>query len=102
LLIGIFVIGGVILLLPVVLMDKIQTQGIVKTIGAFLLIIVFSAIFYLVTTDANLDEILTLKANTILLPKRIFSASYTMILILITILPVAIVKNRLKKRDEKA
>ena len=51
----------------------------------------------------NANELkLTLKVNSILLPKRIFNASYTMILILIILLPVAIVRNSQRKTDEKA
>jgi len=99
---GFLAFGGVIAFLPVVLLEKMKVLGILRMIGAFSLIILCSTIFYLIVTDATVIEILTLKANSILLPKRIFTVSYTMILVFIAILPIALVRNRFKSKNGTA
>jgi len=71
-------------------------------IGTLLLIILCSTIFYLIFTDATVIEILTLKANSILLPKRIFTVSYSMIFVFIAILPIALIRNRFKSKNGTA
>lgn len=99
---GFIALGGVTMLLPAVLLRKITIIGILKGIGAVFLIIIFSTLFYLVVTDSTLLEILTLKTNSIILPKRIFSVSYIMIVVLILVLPVAIVRNYFGGKSERA
>ena len=99
---GFLSLGGVVALIPAVLLGKITITGLLKVIGSFLAIIVASSLFYLAVTDANLLEILTLKANTTLLPKRIFSVSYTMLIIFIVVLPVALLRAKFSDNDENA
>jgi hypothetical protein len=97
---GFIALGGVVAMLPVVLLNKINISSILKLIGVFALIIVGASAFYLLFTDASLTEILSLKANSTLLPKRIFTVSYTMIVIFIAILPIAIIRNVVKGENE--
>ena len=99
---GFLALGGVAALVPAVLLEKVSIKSLLKGIGSFLAIIVSSALFYLVATDANLLEVLTLKANTTLLPKRIFSVSYTMLIILLVVLPVALLRTKVREHDDKA
>jgi len=102
LLMGFLAFGGLIAFLPVVFLEKMKILGILTMIGTLLLIILCSTIFYLIFTDATVIEILTLKANSILLPKRIFTISYTMILVFVAILPIALIRNRFKRRNGTA
>ncbi len=102
LVIGFLALGGVVALLPAVLLGKLKVSGIAKGIGVFVLIVICSASFYLSVTDANLLEILSLKANSPALPKRIFSVSYTMIIVLLVLLPVAAIKVAFGNKGENA
>ena len=102
LLIGFLAFGGVIAILPIVLLGKLKVLGILKVLAAFIFLIICSVGFYLVATDATLIEILALKANSTILPKRIFSVSYTMIIVLLVLLPIAALKTTIGGRSENA
>ena len=95
------VLGGVIMFLPLVLLGKIAAIGLLKSIGAFILIILASTLFYLIATNVALVEILTLKTNSIILPKRIFSVSYIIIVVFIIMLPIALLRNKFTNENKK-
>ena len=98
---GFLALGGVIMFLPIVLLGKLSIVGLLKGIGIFVAIVLSSTLFYLVVTDASVFEILTLKANSSFLPKRIFSVSYTMIIIFLVILPIALLRSKIRGKGEK-
>ena len=86
-------LGGLIMMLPVILMGMITITGILKMIGGFLLIIIFSVLFYIITTDATLMEILTLEVKSIILPNRILGVSYIVLATFTIALPIAIIRK---------
>ena len=86
-------LGGLIMMLPVILMGMITITGILKMIGGFLLIIIFSVLFYIITTDATLMEILTLEVKSIILPNRILGVSYIILTTFTIALPIAIIRK---------
>ena len=97
---GFLALGGIVAMLPVVILEKINVSSIIKLIGIFILIIIGATAFYLLFTDASITEILSLKAKSSLLPKRIFTVSYNMLIIFITVLPNAVISNRAKGNNE--
>jgi len=86
-------LGGVVMILPLVLLGKINILGILKTIAAFFMLLITSVIFYILSTDSTLIEILTLEADSIILPNRILVVSYVMIATFTIMLPIAFIKK---------
>ena len=93
-------IGGVVAFLPMVLMGIIRAIDLLKSIAIFSFMIIFIAIGYLVLTGGNIVEILSLKINSVILPNRIFAVFYILIIVFVTLLPVAIARELIKKNEK--
>ncbi|MEW8562704.1 MAG: hypothetical protein AB2541_11375 [Candidatus Thiodiazotropha sp.] len=101
-LIGFLTLGGVVALLPVVIIGKLKIVGLLKGMIAIFIVFSISLLYYLTSTDAGIKEILTLKANTHLLPKRIFSVSYVLMAVFAVLIPVAVIRGIVKSEGSKA
>ncbi|MCG7985219.1 hypothetical protein [Candidatus Thiodiazotropha endoloripes] len=77
-LIGFLTLGGVVALLPAVINGKLKIVGLLKGMIGIFIVFSISVLYYLASTDAGIKEILTLKANTHLLPRRLLSVSYVL------------------------
>ncbi len=93
-------IGGVVAFLPIVLLGIIRAIDLLKSIAIFSFIIILIAIGYLVLTGGNIVEILSLKINSVILPNRIFAVFYILIIVFVTLLPVAIARELIKKNEK--
>jgi len=93
-------IGGVVAFLPIVLLGLLRAIDLLKSIAIFSFMIILIAIGYLVLTGGNIVEILSLKLNSVILPNRIFVVFYIMIIVFVTLLPVAIVRELIKKNKK--
>ena len=93
-------IGGVVAFLPIVLLGLLRAIDLLKSIAIFSFMIILIAIGYLVLTGGNIVEILSLKLNSVILPNRIFVVFYIMIIVFVTLLPVAIVRELIKKNEK--
>lgn len=93
LLIFFLVLGGVVAMLPLTLLGKIESLDLLKCIAAFTLVITGAAAYYLLVTDAPFIEILAMNINSVVVPNRIFGASYTIILICLLQLPISIIRS---------
>jgi len=93
-------IGGVVAFLPIVLLGIIRAIDLLKSIAIFSFIIILIAIGYLVLTGGNIVEILSLKINSVILPNRIFTVFYILIIVFVTLLPVAIARELIKKNEK--
>lgn len=101
LVIGFTAFGGVVGFLPLVLLGMLTVKNILRGVAAFLVIIVISALFCLLITGANVLDILSLRVDNYFLPRRIFSVSYTMIVTMLVLLPVAMMRTVIKKSGRK-
>ncbi|MEW8525760.1 MAG: hypothetical protein AB2552_22220 [Candidatus Thiodiazotropha endolucinida] len=101
-LIGFLTLGGVVALLPAVLLGNLKTVGLLKGMTGIIIVFGISILYYLASTDAGIKEILTLKANTNLLPKRIFSVSYVLMAVFAVLIPVAVMRGIFKSECSKA
>lgn len=101
-LMGFLTLGGVVALLPVVIIGKLKIVGLLKGMFAIFIVFSISLLYYLASTDAGIKEILTLKANTHLLPRRIFSVSYVLMAVFAVLIPVAVMRGIVKSEGSKA
>ncbi len=99
---GFLTLGGVVALLPVVIIGKLKIVGLLKGMFAIFIVFSISLLYYLASTDAGIKEILTLKANTHLLPRRIFSVSYVLMAVFAVLIPVAVMRGIVKSEGSKA
>ena len=93
-------IGGVVAFLPIVLLGLIRAIDLLKGIAIFAFLVILNTIGYLVLTGGSIVEILLLKLNSVILPNRIFFVFYVMIIIFVTLLPVAIAREIIKKNEK--
>jgi hypothetical protein len=101
-LLGFFTLGGVVALLPAVIIGKLKIVGLLKGMIGIFIVFGISIFYYLASTDAGIKEILTLKANTNLLPKRIFAVSYVLMVVFTVLMPVAVMRGIFKSERSKA
>ncbi|MCG8093330.1 MAG: hypothetical protein JAZ17_06830 [Candidatus Thiodiazotropha endolucinida] len=101
-LIGFLTLGGVVALLPAVIIGKLKVVGLLKGMLGIFIVFSLSVLYYLASTDAGIEEILSLKANTYLLPRRILSVSYVLMAVFAVLVPVAAMRGIVKNEGSKA
>ena len=99
---GFLALGGVVILLPAVVLGKITPVGLLKGVLGMASVIAISSFYYLATTDAGIIEILSLEVDAPLLPNRVFSVSYVLLAVFVVLVPLAIIRGLFNRESSKA
>jgi len=94
---GFIALGGLIAMLPSVLLGVLPPRFFLKSISVMLLILVGFSLFYTLISDYSLAEILLLKGHPIGWPSRAISVPYILIFISTVLLPISIITKYYKK-----
>jgi len=101
--IGFIAIGGIVAMLPLVLIGKLPSIKVLKLIGTMLLIALGFGVFYTVISDHSFIDIMLLKVHPTGWPPRAISVPYTLIIALLVLLPISIIVSIVKnKKPNKA